>query len=349
MPREKGSGTFLACAFVGTGWWGAELAKAAATLPGKLAFAGFFSLDNSQRAKLAAQYGGIAFPSWESVLHDATVEAVVLATPHSQHAAQVIAAAQAGKHVFVEKPLALDVAGARRAAEVCGERKRILAVGHNRRFMPGARKIRELLQRCGKIIHVEAHYSGDLMMRLPAGHWRLERAEMPAAGMAPMGLHMVDTVQWLLGPIARVCAITKRQADWTNGADLDDTCATLFELESGATGTLASHLAARTTVDLRLYGTHARLEARGDPQVVTRFPAFVTLYPTQGSEETWKFDGDESVVQELAAFADACAGRSPYPISVEEAIRNVAVMQAIQASSQAGAWIEVSEVLSPPA
>lgn len=332
----------LRTAFVGTGWWGSELAKAAASIPDKIRIAGFYSLDETACRQLSEQHGGAVFPSLESILGDSNVQAVALATPHSQHASQVVAAASAGKHVFVEKPLALDVESARRAAQACATHKRILAVGHNRRLMPGTRKLRELVDsgRLGQVLHVEAHYSGDLMMRLPRGHWRTRRTEMPAAGMAPMGLHMVDAVQWLLGPIERVCAIVKRQAEWPNGADVDDTCAALFELASGATGSLASHLATRTTVDLRLYGRQARLEARGDPQTVTRFPATITLFPTQGREETWTFDGDPSVSHELAAFADACAGRAPYPIAVDEAIRNVAVMQAIQASSDArGAWI----------
>ena len=342
MPGEKGSGPFLACAFVGTGWWGAELAKAAASLAERIDIAGFYSLDEPACRKLAAQHGGTVFSSFDELLSSRAVEAVVLATPHSQHVPQVIAAAEAGKHVFVEKPLGLDAASARQAAKVCEDRKRVLAVGHNRRLMPGAQKLRELLPRLGRIIHVEAHYSGDLMMRLPAGHWRTRRAEMPAAGMAPMGLHLADMVQWLLGPIARVSAIVKRQAQWTNGADLDDTCAALFELESGATGTLASHLATPIIVDLRLYGTQARLEARGDPVTITRFPATLTLFPAQGKDETWTFEGDDSVARELAAFADACAGRAPYPITAEEAIRNVAVMQAIQASANSGMWVELN-------
>jgi predicted dehydrogenase len=326
----------LRLAFVGTGWWGAELAKAAAALPDAIEIAGFHSLDDEQCRRLIERHGGALFDSFEQILNDKSVRAVALATPHSQHVPQALAAAAARKHVFVEKPLALDVDSARRAAAVCEEARVVLAVGHNRRFMPGARKIRELLPRCGKIVHAEAHYSGDLMMRLPAGHWRLSRAEMPAAGMAPMGLHMVDLLQWLLGPIARVCAVAKRQAEWNNGADVDDTCAALFELASGATGSLASHLATRTTVDLRLYGTRARLEARGDPLAVTRFPATLALSPSQGEAETWTFEGDESVVRQLAAFADACAGQAPYPVTVEEAVRNVAVMQAIAASSLAG-------------
>ena len=336
---KKGSGPFLRCAFVGTGWWGSELARAAASVPDKIRIAGFHSLDEAACRKLSEQYGGGVFSSLDEILRNPEIGAVVLATPHSQHAPQVVAAAKAGKHVFCEKPLALDVPSARNASEACAKANRVLAVGHNRRLMPGMAKIRELLPAMGKIIHVEAHYSGDLMMRLPAGHWRTRRAEMPAAGMAPMGLHLADAMQWMLGPIARVAAIVKRQAEWTNGADVDDTCAALLEFESGPTGMLASHLATRTTVDMRLYGTKARLEARGDPVTITRFPATVTLFPSQGKDETWTFEGDDSVARELSAFADACAGRAPYPISVEEAIRNVAVMQAIQASSEAGgAW-----------
>lgn len=332
----------LACAFVGTGWWGSELARAAASIADRIRIAGFHSLDEAACRRLADQYGGAVFSSFDEILASSSVEAIVLATPHSQHAPQVVAAARAGKHVFCEKPLALDVASARQAAGICAERKRILAVGHNRRLMPGMRKMGQLVEegRLGKVIHVEAHYSGNLMMRLPAGHWRTRRAEMPAAGMAPMGLHLADAIQWLLGPIVRVCAIVKRQAEWSNQADVDDTCTALFELESGATGTLATHLATRTTVDLRLYGTQARLEARGDPVTITRFPATITLFPVNGDDETWTFEGDPSISAELSAFADACAGRAPYPITVEEAICNVAVMQAIQASADAGSgWI----------
>jgi predicted dehydrogenase len=323
----------LRLAFVGTGWWGAELAKGAASVSERIRIAGFHSLDEGACRKLGEQYGGKVFSSLRDILDDPEIDAVAFATPHSQHAEQVIAAARAGKHVFVEKPLALDAKSAREAARACEKAKRVLAVGHNRRFMPGAWKIRELLPSMGRIIHVEAHYSGNLMMTLPAGHWRVRRAEMPAAGMAPMGLHLVDMVQWLLGPIARIIAITKRQADWKNGGDVDDTCATLFELESGATGTLASHLATRTTVDLRIYGTQARLEARGDPAAITRFPATITFSPVQGKDETWAFEGDTSVADQLRAFAAACAGGPPHPVTPEQAIRNVAVMQAIKISS----------------
>lgn len=138
---------------------------------------------------------------------------------------------------------------------------------------------------------------------------------------------MIDTLQWVLGPIARLAAVAKRQAI---AADLNDTCAALFELESGATGTLASLLACPLTADLRLYGTAANLEARNNFAELRLFPESQVL----------EFTEDDSLKQELAAFAQACQGGAPYLVTPAEAVRNVAVMQAIQQSAQeGGTWI----------
>lgn len=322
----------LTLAFVGTGWWGGELAKAAALLPDTVRTAGFFSLSVDECRRLSKEHGGAAFSSFDEVLEDRNVEAVVLATPHSLHASQIERAAAAGKHVFVEKPLALNVDSARRAVLACKRNARVLAVGHNRRFSTGARKIKALLDegRLGRVIHIEAHYSSNRIMRLPPEHWRCQRAEMPSAGVAPMGLHMIDTLQWLLAPIARIAAIVKRQAI---ALELDDTCAALFELQSGATGTLASHLACPLVADLRFYGTDANLEARSN---------FTEVSLLGRVQEVFSFPVDESLRDELGAFAAACTGRAPHPVTPAEAIRNVAVMQAIQASSDAGGgWIRL--------
>lgn len=313
--------TALRAALVGTGWWGKELAKAA---QGVLSLSGFFSADAAECSSLRQLYGGRVYESYAQALADC--EAVILATPHSLHAEQVVAAAAAGRHVFVEKPLALDVASGRRALEACENRGRVLAVGHNRRFAPAARRMKTLIDSgaCGRVLHVEANYSGNMAMRLPDGHWRTRRAEMPAAGVAPMGLHMIDTLQWLAGPVRRLAAIAKRQAI---GFDLDDTAAALFELESGATGTLASHLACPLVADLRVLGTAANLEARGN---------FSEL-ACDGRVE--RFPEDATLREELAAFAASCRGGAPYPVTPLEALRNVAVMEAMRVSAErAGAW-----------
>src|ERR671918_604664 len=94
-------------ASVGVGWWGARLADAA--IAEGLAIGSCFS-PSDRRLEFAQKYGCRAAASWDEVLGDPDVEAVLLATPHSIHADQVVDAAAAGKHVFVEKPLALNVA-----------------------------------------------------------------------------------------------------------------------------------------------------------------------------------------------------------------------------------------------
>lgn len=313
----------LHAALVGTGWWGKELAKAA---QGILVLEGFFSREQDDCDALCKKYGGRPYASYEEILEAQSIDAVILATPHSLHADQVVAAAQAGKHVFVEKPLALTVEAALRAVEACRSRARVLAVGHNRRFSAAARRMKSLVDGgdCGQIIHVEANYSGDMALRLPAGHWRLQRGEMPGAGVAPMGLHMIDTLQWLLGPVARLASLCKRQAV---AADIDDTSVTLFELASGIPGTLASNLACPLTADLRIYGTRMNLEARGN---------FSEL---RAGEAVEQFASDDTLAQELRAFAESCAGGAPYPVTPMEAVRNVAVMEAIARSG--GAWISL--------
>lgn len=322
----------LSVAIVGTGWWGAELARTAAALPEALAIRGFCALSPDEAERLRSSHGGVIFGAYDEVLADPRVDAVVLATPHSLHVAQAIAAAKAGKHVFVEKPLGLTAASARQAVQACERHGRVLAVGHNRRFMPGVRGLKSRLDegRCGQVLHVEANYSGNLMMNLPASHWRSQRAEMPAAGIAPMGLHMIDTLQWLLGPIARLAGISKRQVI---AHDLDDSCAVLFELESGVTGTLASLLACPLAADLRLYGTAANVEARAN---------FTEL--RVGNEDLMRFT-DTSLRDQFAALAESCATGKPYPVSTAEAVRNVAVMEAIRRSAEAaGAWISPSSL-----
>lgn len=345
----------LKLVIVGSGWWGSELARAAHAearrTPARIALGGICSLQIAEAKALCTQLGGRSYADYAAVLADTSVHAVVLATPHSLHETQVTQAAAAGKHVFVEKPLALDRASAERAVRACVQHQRVLAVGHNRRFMPGAQQMRQLIDSgaLGQIVHIEANYSGNLGLKLPATHWRTQREEMPAAGLAPMGLHWVDTVQWLLGPIARLASIGKRQV---TSLALDDTSVTLFELQNGVPGVLASNLAHTLTAELRIYGTKARAEVRNNFSYLGVEPQANILGNQDAGSNTqgpWHYPPpkgtddapatDPSLCAELAAFADSCLDGAAYPVSTEDAIRNVAVMQAIaESAATQGAW-----------
>jgi predicted dehydrogenase len=93
----------------------------------------------------AAQKGVRLVDGYDQVLADPAVKAVVLATPHGQHAAQVIAAARAGKHVFVEKPFTLSKTDAEAAVAACRDAGVVMALGHNRRFLPAVAQMKAML------------------------------------------------------------------------------------------------------------------------------------------------------------------------------------------------------------
>jgi predicted dehydrogenase len=327
----------LKIVIVGTGWWGMELGKACADIPDKIEILGCCSLSETECAKFQGQFGGEIYGKLDDVLALADVDAVLLATPHSLHREQVIAAAGAGKHVFCEKPLALTAATGSEAIQACADNSVVLAVGHNRRFSDAAREMKSLVEdgACGRIIHIEANYSGNAALHYPPDYWRAKRAENPGGAVGPMGLHMIDTMTWILGPVQRLAAICKRQV---STLDLDDTAVVMFELEDGITGTLCSLFAAPGSSHLRFYGTEAILEARNNFSELSLMPS------AAGVPETHKkFDQDLTLQRELTAFAAACAGGDDHPVRPAEALRNVAVMETIVKSSDAGGtWMDIT-------
>src|SRR5262249_9842001 len=143
----------------------------------------------------------------DAVLADPGIKAVLLATPHSQHLEQVIAAAKAGKQVFCEKPLALRREHAARMFEACRNAGVVLAVGHNRRFWPSLCLLREIVAsgELGTTLHVEGHNSNENSQSITQG-WRLSAEESPGGGLTGAGLHVLDAFVSVLGPARRVYA-----------------------------------------------------------------------------------------------------------------------------------------------
>src|SRR5580765_5351682 len=120
----------VAC--IGMGWWSDVLADAIKR-SGKLAIAGCYTRSVEKRDKFAAKYGCRAYPSYEAVLADRSIEAIINTTPNDAHLETTRAAAEAGKHVFLDKPIANTVADARAITEACRNAGVVLALGYQRR------------------------------------------------------------------------------------------------------------------------------------------------------------------------------------------------------------------------
>ena len=287
-----------------------------------------------ERAKdWAAAKGLRILPDFDAVLADPEVQAVAIASPHKIHAEQVIAAARAGKHVFVEKPFTLTRASAAASVEACRKAGVIIALGHNRRFLPAVAEMKRMIAagELGTILHLEGQFSGPSASAFKPGMWRADRSESPLGGMGGMGIHMVDMMIHLAGPIAEVtCTSIARALD--NG--LDDTTAALFRFASGATGTFATLALAPRMWRVGVFGTDAWVVLHGHENLTT--------CTRDGTPQEKVFPKTDIEAAELEAFAAAVAGGPAYPLPVDEAIHGVAVFEAMIGAAASGSTYRVA-------
>jgi predicted dehydrogenase len=280
----------------------------------------------------AAEKGIRLLPGFDAVLADPAVKAVVLATPHRQHAEQVIQAARAGKHVFVEKPFTLSKAEAEAAVAACRKAGVVMALGHNRRFLPAVAEIKRLLAEgaLGRVLHVEGQFSGPGAAGYKPGMWRADRSESPLGGMGGMGIHMIDMLINLAGRFREVTVRSHALVSTT----IDDTTAMLGVLESGATVGFATLALAPRVWRVALFGTAGMVELQGHERL--------TFTPIEGEGWTREFPKTDIEAAELAAFATAAAGGAPYPLPAEEAIHGVAVFEAMIGAAASGSSYAVA-------
>lgn len=313
-------------AIVGLGRWGQNLVTAATTdTDSLLRFTRGTTRTPAKATRLIEDTGLQIDENFETLLRNAEIEAVVLATPHSQHAQQICDAAYAGKHVFVEKPLALTTDDAKRAINACQENSVVLAVGFNRRFMPAYRAMCDFHHsgKLGTPLHIEGNFSGSFGYHYTEEMWRGTASENPAGGMAAMGIHMLDAMIHLLGPVKRVTTLSKRRVLTTT---IDDTTTVQLEFENGATGCLTSLMVTPSHWRLQLFGSEGWVALPDQEHLELRL-----LDDANISKET--FPTLDSLALELNAFASSIRNGTRFPVSMSEALAGVAAMQAISISA----------------
>jgi predicted dehydrogenase len=316
-------------AIVGLGRWGQILVNSVQDANGPKGDAIRFIRGVTRTPAKAADYcASLGIPvddDYAAALADPAVDAVVLATPHSQHADQIVAAAEAGKHVFVEKPFTLNKADAERAVTACRKAGVVCALGHNRRFLPGMHEIRRMIEtgELGQMMHVEANFSSGGARRYQAGQWRADGAgESPVGGMTGMGVHMIDSMIMMLGEIAAVRAISRRQVV---DIPMDDSSVIMLEFKDGQIGCLSTIAATEHIWRIQFMGS------KGWAQL-TRHTELETSVEGAGLVKT-AYDKVDIEQAEVEAFARAAAGGPAYPLPVEQAVHNAAVLEAITASA----------------
>ncbi|HTO48113.1 MAG TPA: Gfo/Idh/MocA family oxidoreductase [Burkholderiales bacterium] len=332
------SAASLRVACIGMGWWSDVLADAIVR-SGKLKIAACYTRSAEKRARFAAKYDCTPAPSYEAILEDRSIEAIVNTTPNNVHLETTRLAAAAGKHVFLDKPIANTVADARAITLACRTAGVVLAIGYQRRRESQFRWIRKQIDDgvFGRLVNAEANISRDRLGKIDLGSWRYTAEGMPGGVMLQIGVHYTDVLEYLLGPVK---AVSGSLAQLVLPGDNPDVASLILEHEGGALSTVnASYASASEYYLMNVYGKEA--SAYYDFHQGLRF-----LKRGAERSEPVAVAKTDAFVDELEEFVRAARGDGKPEMDGEAATRSLAVIRAGIESSRTGRRVTVAEVLA---
>jgi predicted dehydrogenase len=328
----------LRVACLGIGWWSDVLADAIKR-SGKLAIAACHSRSAEKREKFAAKYGCRAAASYEEILSDGKIDAIINTTPNGVHLETTRAAAAAGKHVFLDKPIANTVADAKAITEVCRKAKVVLALGYQRRRESHFRFLKSRIEdgSFGKLVNAEANISRDRLGKIDLSSWRYEKDGMPGGVMLQIGIHYTDVLEYLMGPVK---AVSGQFARLVLPGENPDVASLVLEHESGALSTLnASYASASEYYLMNIYGKTA--SAYYDFHQGLRY-----LRQGAAKPEAIQCKDNDTIVEELEEFARAARGEAQPEMDGERSTASLATILAGVRSAKEGRRVEVKEMLA---
>jgi len=327
----------LRAAIVGLGWWGKTLVTSVQDKSDAMRFVLGATGSRAKAEEFCRDQGVRLVDDYDQVLADPEIEAVVLATPHSQHGDQVRRAAAAGKHVFCEKPFTLTAVDASSAIDAAQKAGIVLAVGFNRRFHPSMLELKRRVKdgTLGIIETCISEHTAGLGATIQPGYWRADPSETPAGAMTGIGVHTVDTMIHLFGRVAEVHCITARRV----APHVDDTTTVLMKFQDGMSGIFFGSLTTVPNYRLAVYGSKGFAEITKPTLDQFRFAPVPDrrLGHLAGMEaEVIDKPAFDTVAAELTTFAEAIRSKTPYPVPPAEVLHGVEVFEAIVNSARAG-------------
>ena len=325
----------LNVAVVGMGWWGKTIVPLIKR-SNKLSVSHVVEVNPARSSDFAREQRVEMVTDFQSLLRDSAIQGVVLCTPHTQHADQIVAAADAGKHVFCEKPLSMTRADVLRAIDAINRNGVALAVGHERRFEPPIMELMRIVKSggLGTPLQVEGNFSQDKFLNLPPDNWRLSAREAPAGPMTATGIHILDLSVGIFGEAERVYASVKQLGSpLTNG----DTLAILVSFKQGGHALISAMLATPFDGRFAVYCSKGWIEVRDRSHPEAPQGWIMTTCYQGGERSVVEYPPAENVLANLEAFADAAEGRRAYPVPQEQMIANISALEAIFRSVQSGA------------
>jgi predicted dehydrogenase len=323
---------------LGMGWWSDVLADAAKR-SGQIEIVSCFTRSEDKRRAFASKYRCRAAASYDEILADDGVEAIINTTPNNVHLETTRLAAEAGKPIFLDKPIANTVAEAQEIVRVCERAGVVLALGYQRRRESHFRWIKNEIDggRFGKLVQAEGNISRDRLGKIDLSSWRYQAAGMPGGVMLQIGLHYVDVLEMLLGPVVRVSGMS---AQLVLPGDNPDVANLILEHESGAISNLtASYASASEYYMMNVYGKEASAyyDLFSGLRHLRRGDTMATPIPTVNND---------TIREELEEFVQCVRTGARPETDGHWATRNLAVVKAGVRSAYERRVIAVSDVLA---
>jgi predicted dehydrogenase len=324
-------------AVLGMGWWSDVLADAVKRGT-SVEIVSCYTRSEDKRKAFATKYGCKAAASYEEILSDPSIEAIINTTPNGVHLETTAEAAAAGKHVFLDKPIANTVAEGFEIAKVCEKHDVVLSLGYQRRRESQFRWIKREIDagRFGKLVQAEGNISRDRLGKIDLSSWRYQASGMPGGVMLQIGIHYVDVLEYLMGPVKRV---TGRSAQLVLPGDNPDVDNLILEHENGAISNLtASYASASEYYMMNIYGKAAS----------AYYDLFNGLrHLKQGDAKPTAIDceNNDTIREEIDEFAHCVRTKTKPETDGFWAARNLAVIKAGVRSAKEGRGIDVEQIL----
>ena len=340
----------LKVAIVGLGWWATPIGNGARR-SAALELAACYTRNEEKRKAFAEEYGCAPADSFEAILADDSIEGVLLTTPNTAHADQIVAAMRAGKHVWVEKPITNTLAEAPGVLAAWREAGLTLAVGHCYRRSAGHRTMKKMIEdgALGRPLWAEAAFTNPAGQNLTPDRWRYFKSECPGGPLMQMGIHHCDTLQYLLGRPTRVTGLHRHLA---TPAEIDDVSMTLFEHESGAVSNVTTCFTSPDIFSMKLHGTEAAVHIemiRENIVLAERTNEETTLKIEKKGETGWTYvplpSMTDMVQDELEEFASCARSGAAPETGPAEAVYALAMVEGSVRSAEEGRPLEMAALL----
>jgi predicted dehydrogenase len=339
----------IRAAIVGVGRWGRALVASVQGKSDDIRFVLAHTRTPATAEEFCRQRALRLVEHYEQVLSDPDIDAVVLATPHSLHQRQIVAAAAAGKHIHVEKPITLDRPSADAAIAAARKAGVVLAVGYCRRFHPSVVALRQHLRggRLGSVVAMVAQHTTSTGQFITPDNWRAAPDEAPGGALTAVGVHALDHMIEFAGKVRDVRCVTSRNIP---GAS-DDTTSVLLNFASGASGLIFCSVATATNFSFTLYGSKGLAEISKPDLRTFRFVPTSDLPPTgtvsAPPDQISEYSDFDMLNAELTEFARSIRERTPYPIPVADILHGMSVFDAVVRSAKSGKVEPVTEPAIP--